>query len=40
MRPIDEIPLHAGLIAMLAEAIVIILFIGMVLVWSAIGAGA
>jgi hypothetical protein len=36
----DETPLMAAGIAMLAEGIAILLFLGMIAVWSAIGAGA
>lgn len=40
MRPLDETPLHAGFIAMAAEAVAIMLFLGMVAVWAAFGSGA
>lgn len=40
MRPLDETPLMAAGIAMLAEGVAILLFLAMVAVWAAIGAGA
>lgn len=41
MRPLDEVPLMAAGIAMLAEAVVIVLFIAPVAVWAVVlGGGA
>lgn len=40
MKPRTEEVLQATFIATLAEGVAIMLFIGMVLIWSAIGSGA
>ena len=36
----NEEIIHAGFISLLAEAVAVTLFIGMIAVWAALGAGA
>lgn len=40
MKPRTEEALHAATISLLAEGVAVVLFIAMVAVWAALGAGA